>query len=525
MNNNSPSKKQGKKHLSAFDPRTLIFGTLLAALAAMICMQLIGQVGVTPNTSLIGALLAMVVARIPGKMMKGYRNLERQNLIQTMTSAGGFSAANCGFIAIAIVFLFGRSDLIIPMAIGALIGTVISVIMFGKIFDSKIFPAAGAWPPGVATARTLEAGDEGGEKGKRLLQGLGVGIVGSIFSIPVAAIGIAFIANVFSMTGLGLGLVIRGYSEQIFGFNLGATRIPQGFMIGAGVVALIQSLFIIFKKKNEKSAEAKTHAYTVSDRHAIVALIVSTGLHIIGALVLALITGIIAGMSPLALIVWVLFAGIASTITMVLVGTAAMQSGWFPAFAIVTIFLTFGVLLGIEPLPLAVVVGYLCSVGPCFADMGYDLKTGWILRGKGEDPAYELDGRKQQVTLEAFGTIIGIVVVMAFGMLLLGQDIMPPISSVFATAVSAGTDPGIVQTLLLWAIPGAIIQAAFGTKSVGVLFATGLLLNNPIYGIGVLVAVVIRLIVGNKFMEVRDAGLIAGDGLWGFFSNVFRALF
>ncbi|MCL1993739.1 MAG: OPT/YSL family transporter [Spirochaetes bacterium] len=522
MDNETSASTPKKRHLSAFDGRSFVLGTMLAILAAMICMQLIGQVGVTPNTSLIGAIFAMAIARIPLQIMRGYRDLERQNLVQTITSSAGFAAANCGFIAIAIVFLMGRPDLIIPVCIGALIGCIISMFMLGRLFDSKIFPASGAWPPGVAVARTIEAGDEGGEKGKRLLQGIGVGVAGSIFAIPVAAIGIAFIANVYSMVGLGAGLVLRGYSEQIFGINLGATRIPQGFMVGAGLIALVQSLFIIFKKRVEKAEE---HKHTVSERSAVITLVMSSGLHIGGAVVLALLTGVFSGMSAGQLAVWVLFAGVSSTIAMVLVGMAAMQSGWFPAFAIVTIFLTFGILLGIEPLALAVLVGYLCSVGPCFADNGYDLKAGWLLRGKGADQDYELDGRKQQIRISIFGAVIGIAVVMVFGMILLRENIMPPISHVFATAVMAGSDPGIVRTLLLWAIPGAIIQAAFGAKSVGVLFATGLLLNNPIYGIGVLIAVIIRLIVGNKFMEVRDAGLIAGDGLFGFFNNVFRALF
>lgn len=78
---------------------------------------------------------------------------------------------------------------------------------------------------------------------------------------------------------------------------------------------------------------------------------------------------------------------------------------------------------------------------------------------------------------------------------------------------------------MVWAVPGAAIQIIFGNKMVGVLFATGLLLNNPTYGIAVLIAVVVRMIFGTKFMEVRDAGFIAGDGLFGFFSNVLKAFF
>ena len=156
--------------------------------------------------------------------------------------------------------------------------------------------------------------------------------------------------------------------------------------------------------------------------------------------------------------------------------------------------------------------------------MGYDLKTGWILRGKGADPVREIQGRREQVKIEMLGGIIGILVVMMFANMYLSQDIMPPISYTFAAAAQAGANAGLLRELLLWAIPGAIIQIIFGTKMVGVLFATGLLLNNPIYGIGVLLAVIVRKIFGTEFMEVRDSGLIAGDGLYGFFSNLIRSM-
>ena len=209
---------------------------------------------------------------------------------------------------------------------------------------------------------------------------------------------------------------------------------------------------------------------------------------------------------------------------MVLVGMAAMYSGWFPAFAITTIFMTFGILMGFPTLPVAILTGYVSSVGPCFADMGYDLKTGWILRGEGKDQARELQGRREQVKIELLGGIIGIVVVLMFANMYLSQDIMPPISYTFAATIQAGANMDLLQELLIWAIPGAIIQIIFGSKMVGVLFATGLLLNNPVYGIGVLLAIVVRMIFGTKFMEVRDSGLIAGDGLYGFFSNLIKSM-
>lgn len=531
MDDNKPKKQE---RISAFEPKTFVLGIILAALSAIICMQIIAKVGVTPNTSLIGAIIAMVLARIPVQLFRGFRSLERQNLIQTTVSGAGFAAANCGFLGVAMFYLLGETNFIMPMAIGSLVGVTISIFVVGSIFDSKIFPADAPWPPGVATAQALEAGDEGGKKGARLLQGLALGAIGSYFKLPAAGIGIVFIANIFSMAALGIGLLIRGYSEQLFNINLGTTYIPHGVMIGAGVMALIQSMISIFGNKKQTAkvgivAEEviKPEAtYTVSNEKTMRRLGIGIALFLAGAIILALVAGILTSMTTGKLVLWLIWATFSATAAMLLVGMAAMQSGWFPGFAITTIFMTIGIFFGFPIVPLALLTGYVSSVGPCFADMGYDLKTGWIIRGKGQDVDYELYGRKQQIMTEAVGGAIGILVVILTMNIYFGQDLLPPVSRVFATTVAAGADPGLLQTLALWAIPGLLLQLAFGpSRMVGVLFATGLLINNPIYGIGVLAAVVVRLIFGTKFMEIRDAGLIAGDGLYGFFSALISAMF
>ena len=97
---NKNVNKVKNEHISAFEPQIIGIGVLLAVLSAIICMQIIGKVGVTPNTSLIGAIFAMLLARIPLASMTKFRSLERQNLLQTIVSGAGFSAANCGFIAV-----------------------------------------------------------------------------------------------------------------------------------------------------------------------------------------------------------------------------------------------------------------------------------------------------------------------------------------------------------------------------------------------------------------------------------------
>lgn len=239
-----------------------------------------------------------------------------------------------------------------------------------------------------------------------------------------------------------------------------------------------------------------------------------------------MITGVVSRMSVGKLILWVIWATFSAFVAMLLVGQAAMHSGWFPAFAITTIFMTIGIFLGFDIVSIAVLTGFVSAVGPCFADMGYDLKTGWIIRGEGEDVASELYGRRQQVLIEIVGGVIGVIVVVLSMNMYFEQDLMPPVSKVFATTIGASVDTAMIKELLMWSIPGIIIQLVGGSsKMLGVLFATGLLINNPIYGIGLIIAVIIRMIFGTEFMEVRDAGLIAGDGLFGFFAALIQTLF
>lgn len=519
------TQKQG---IRAFEPGTIFLGTILAVLSAIVCMQILGKVGVSANTSILGAIFAMLVSRIPAKSMQNFKSLERQNYIQTISSGAGFAASNCGLTAIAILFVMGETNTILPMALGCLFGTATSIFVVGKLYDSSIFPAEESWAPGIATAEVLEAGDKGGTKAKRVIQGIVGGAIGTHFGIPVAAIGITFITSIVSIAALGLGLIIRGYSASVTGISLGDTYIPQGFMIGAGMIALIQSITTIARssKKNHEDTVSKKNI-TVTDEQAKKTIIMSFGIHVAGAVFIGVLTGIFMGMSPVKMVVWVLWTAFASVASMMLVGMAAMYSGWFPAFAITTIFLTIGMLMGFPPLAVAVLTGYISSVGPCFADMGYDLKTGWIIRGRGKDAEYEVFGRKQQVNIEIYGAIIGIIIVMLFANMTLGQGLIPASSTTFASTCQAVANPGMVKVLLLWAIPGAIIQLLGGKHMIGVLFATGLVINSPVYGIGVLATVAVRLIFRKRiddFMNCRDAGLIAGDGLYGFFSSLIKML-
>src|SRR5690606_4381640 len=99
-------------------------------------------------------------------------------------------------------------------------------------------------------------------------------------------------------------------------------------------------------------------------------------LFVLGALVVALLGGILGELSPVQMLGWCLLAGFAALVHELIVGLAAMHSGWFPAFAVTLIFLVLGLVIGIPTVPLGLFVAYVAATGPAFADMGYDFKAG-----------------------------------------------------------------------------------------------------------------------------------------------------
>ncbi|WP_408007533.1 OPT/YSL family transporter [Pseudalkalibacillus sp. A8] len=541
-----------KETPSLFSPIFLITILVVSIFGAVIGVQLITSLGISANTSIIGALLAIIIARIPITLFFKFKSIHTQNLLQTSISAATFGAANSLLIPIGIPFLLGRPDLIIPMFIGAFLALVVDAVLLYRFFDSKIFPASGVWPPGIATAESIKAGDEGGKKAGLLGAGIAGGIFGAWLGVPMSAFGVAFIGNIVALTMFGIGLLVRGYTEPLFGINIDALYIPHGFMVGAGLVALFQMIYIVIKgrKKNNpptppaEVAAAAQHmqdeidgapesdeTYTRSEKDMSKAFGYGFLAYLGVALVLAVLGGVLTDMSFGMFIAYLLFAAFAAFIHEIIVGVAAMHSGWFPAFAVALITLVVGILAGFPPVALALLVGFSAATGPAFADMAYDFKTGYILRGNGKDREAELFGRKQQFKVGMFGFVIASIVVLLTFNYYFQQDLVPPVDRVYVATIEAGVSTDIAKSLLIWAIPGAILQLIGGPKrQMGVLGATGLLINFPIAGWAVLVGIAIRASILKVFgkkaesaMYTTAAGFIAGDALFSFFNSVFKA--
>lgn len=528
-----------ERHPAVLEPASLLLNIGMAVIGAIIGMQLITQLGITANTSIIGALVAMLVARVPIRVLSDFRSIYRQNLIQTSISGATFGAANALLLPIGIPYILGRPDLIWPMLLGAAAGLFIDGYVLYRVFDSRVFPATGTWPPGVATGEAILAGDEGGRRAWLLVGGTVVGIIGSILKIPMSAFGVAFIGNVWALAMFGVGLLLRGYSTPVFGIDINALYIPHGVMIGAGLVALIQIINILRHKmaaepapsEEEESEISGGPAITVDEKSLGQGLTFGFSLFVLGAILLATLGGLWTEMSLGQMILWVLFAAVAAMVSELIVGLSAMHAGWFPAFATALIFLVLGMIIGFPMVPLALLVGYTASTGPAFADMGYDLKSGWMLRKRVKSLEFEMEGRRQQFFAEVIGFAVGLVMVALFWNGYFSQDLIPPVDRVFAATIEAGlSDPSITTKLLLFAIPGAIIQWIGGpARQIGILFATGLLINFPVAGWTVLAGILIRIAILRFYgkqaetpMSIAAAGFIAGDAIYSFFTSIFK---
>ncbi|KIL49404.1 OPT/YSL family transporter [Jeotgalibacillus soli] len=513
-----------------FDFQFIVFSILIAVFGAIIGMQLITTLGITPNTSIIGALVAMLIARIPMQMFYRYKSLDNQNLVQTTISAATFGAANSLLIPIGLPFVLGMPELIIPMLIGAAIALFIDAFILYKVFDSKLFSSTETWPSGIATAEALKAGDQGGTKAKYLGLGILGGMMGSHFGISMSAFGVAFIGNIWALSMFGIGLLLRGYSIPLFGVDLNTYYIPHGMMIGAGVVALFQFIFTLMNSRPKKNAAETDHEYTRTESEVKRGFGLGFLLYLGGAALLAGLGGMITEMPLWQIVLFVVFAASAALISEVIVGIAAMHSGWFPAFAVTLIFLLIGIMMGFPPIALALLTGYTAATGPAFADMGFDFKAGVLIR-RGSPSAQELFGRRQQFKSGLIGFGVAVAMVAIFAESFFAQDLVPPVNHVYAATIETGLSGNVAMMLLLWSIPGAIIQLIGGPKrQMGILFATGLLIINPIAGWAVMAGILIRITIlkvkgpeAEGTMQTTAAGFIAGDALYSFFTSIWKA--
>lgn len=526
-------------HVKALDPVIIVITMLASCLGAIIGLELMTRVGVNQNTSIIGALIAVVLSMIPGKLFRRFKNIHAQNLVQTSISGASYAAANAMILPIGIPVLMGRPDLLFPVLIGVTLATIVDGFLIYKVFDSPMFAATNPFPSGIATSETILALANRGKRSLLLFVGMGAGIAGKAAGIPMDLFGVSWFANLLAMMAFALGSIAKGSLIPMWTAAIGAdavptmiTYLPHGMMVGAGLISLIQAALVLGKKSKksaEKAAQDTTGERSVTMESMRKSLGIGFVLFLGIALLLAFITGIYAEMSAGQLVAWLLFAAFAAISSELVCGLSSMHSGWFPAMATALIFLVVGIMMGFPAMPLAILVAYTSSTGPAFCDMQTDLKCGWILRGRGANPEFEKAGRKQQFICELLGCGVAFVMVLLLANTYFDQGLFVPTTKTFIATIDAGANAEVAKWLLIWAIPGAVLQLIGGPRQLGIMFATGLLIGNTRNGLTVLVALLIRIVAtrwdkkkAQDLLYILGAGCIAGSALYSFFASTLK---
>src|ERR1700678_2288655 len=118
-----------ERHPAFFSLPSLALIAPLCVVGAIIGTQLIVTLGITTNTSLIGALAGMGLARVPLLAFARYRSIHMQNLAQSAISASTFGAGNAMLLPIGIPFVMGRTDLVLPMLGGVFLATLLDAYL------------------------------------------------------------------------------------------------------------------------------------------------------------------------------------------------------------------------------------------------------------------------------------------------------------------------------------------------------------------------------------------------------------
>lgn len=519
--NKKQSTKRGFSSANIYphvtSPKLLLVLILASAIGAIIGIRTITTLGVAPSTSILGVLGAIIISRI--KIIKGslFQSIHTQNLIQTSISSATFGAAICLLAPIGLPYVMGMYELIFPLFIGISVAMLWDAFLLYRMFGSPILPATGAWPMGIATAAVLTAGDQGGKRVFALAVGLVIGSVGSFFSIPMSAMGIALIGKFAAMAAFSIGLLFLALLSLMATSTQPLYFASEGVLIGAGVVAVLQIFVLIYRQTRIKPQSSTTVGGPLTRLRT--SIIIGGMGYLALSVALTFMTGLHHQLTPAELFGFIIFATLSALVHEIMVGIAAMNTGWMPAFGIAMLFLILGIFLGYPVEALVVLTVFTSATGPAFADMGFDLKTGYIIRGKGADPLLEHIGRREQIYAGFIGFGIAIIAVQSLYPLLFAQGQFAPVNLAYAALIKSSALPEQKSGLTLCIAFGAGLQLCGGVKrQLGIMFATGLILANPMVGVVVAIGALGSLIAkrispkaASAWLEPFAGGLIAAD--------------
>jgi len=216
-----------ERSLPEITVKAFVLGVVLSVILAAANAYLGLFAGMTVSASIPAAVVSMGVLRLFRKS-----NILENNIVQTAASAGESLAAGVIFTLPALVVMgywddFGGKNywwITIIAAFGGLLGVLFTI----PLRRSLIVEGNLQFPEGVATAKVLETGQEGGK---------------GVWTIAVASI----IGGLFKLIAKGVGLwpeAVEGAAGMgktllYFGSNLSPALLSVGYIVGLNIAVLI----------------------------------------------------------------------------------------------------------------------------------------------------------------------------------------------------------------------------------------------------------------------------------------------
>ncbi len=216
-----------ESHLPEITLKAFVLGVVLSVVLAAANAYLGLFAGMTISASIPAAVVSMGILRLWKKS-----NILENNIVQTAASAGEALAAGVIFTLPALVILgywkgFGGVNywwITIIAAFGGMLGVLFTI----PLRRSLIVEGNLQFPEGIATAKVLEAGEQGG-KGVWIIAK--ASLVGGMFKVCAKGIGL-WPEAIEGARGIG-GSLIYG------GSNLSPALLSVGYIVGLNIAILI----------------------------------------------------------------------------------------------------------------------------------------------------------------------------------------------------------------------------------------------------------------------------------------------
>ncbi len=509
----------------AFTPKAILVGILLSVVVAMYSAYAGLKVGGVYWPIITATIMSFGILRMFGT------NKNEVNVAATAASTGGLLAAGIIFTVPAI-WLLGLNISVFDITFIALVGGLLGVLFTIPLRKEMIERLRLPYPDGTATAKVLEAGDEGGEKAK----------------------------VVFGMFGLaGLFTLIRDYFQAFpsffnlsslksplskflsFGSSISLVPFAGGFLIGlkftgvwfAGAVvsyfAVVPALLSIGLFPDKLAAimtvtkpfgigviiGASVVYFLVKGLPAFKPMLKGMGFRgrqwFIVLLVFVALLSYALKLNFAIAILSIFGAFLVSYIAARITGEINIDPMEVFAMAILIIVLLF---VKLDPIVAVTLAAILCISAGMAGDFMQDLKAGSLIGTKPRDQI-----KSQIISVFSSGVVIGIILLALDQMYKIGSvDLPAPQAVALSAIVSAG---GISQYLVIGAIVGGVLTLVsiyFRQGIVPIAFGIGLYapieLSFPLF-----VGGIIRYLANKKGLTEKGrliaAGFIGGEGFVG----------